>query len=467
MTYQTFGSSGGDSRSVEKLHALALPALKGARVLDVGCNEGFFCGYAVARGAASVVGIDQDPQVIEAARARFPGVEFLACGWDTLPEDRFDVVLLLSALHYADDQEALLHGLMTRVGPDGLLILEIGIAPGDSDEWVEVERADGPKHYATRKRVERVLAEYAFKILGPSVNQQGDSVDRQVVHVRHMKPTVLLLSSASYTGKSTLARTFAASGVPVRSLDDTLVSMFDFPPPGALGEAVWAMTGTRNPGLQGKLIVEELFGQGLGGDLLAHVMAGAKGLTILDGCLPEGSAEEVARLLAARGWIVWAAASPFPDGAHAMEPSDTMVLSVGGELAFRSDGFARVVVDAASLSHGTLSAAGWAVDLQTRQQAGSLALFGSGTERPTALRRVRRKDLVELGIAVEGCDAGFELRTDVDPATASAILSGTMEAAVVVVVGGRRAAVADLPAGALGRDSAAATLRSTMPMERA
>ena len=355
---------------------------------------------------------------------------------------------------------------MTRVGPNGLFVLEVGLAPGGTDEWVEVERADGPKRYATRKRIERMLAGYAFKIVGPSVNQQGDSVDRHVLHVRHMKPTVLLLSSGSYTGKSTLARTFAASGVQVRSLDETLVSMFDDPPPDALGDAVRAMIDRRNPGLQGKLIVDELFGQGLGGDLLAHTMAGANGLTVLDGCLPDGSVAEVARLLAGRGWIVWSAASPFPEGAHAVEESEGMVLSVDGTLVFRSEGFARVVVDAASIANGELSVAGWAVDIATKGRATGLAVFISGMECPTTLQRVRRKDLVELGIARDGSDPGYELRADIDAGTASSILSGALEVAVVAVVGGSRADVTTLSADSFTRALPSA-LRSTMPMESA
>lgn len=444
--YQTFGAAGGHSKSVEKLCALALPALRGAKVLDVGCNEGFFCGYAVARGATKVVGIDRDAGVIKAAQRRFPGATFLAVGWDALPEGQFDVVLLLSALHYAADQEALLHALMTRVVPDGLLVVEAGIAPGSGDEWVEILRLDGPKWYATRRRMERVLSRYAYKMIGPSVDQQGDRVARSVFHVRHMKPTVLLLSSGSYTGKSTLARSFAAAGIEVRSLDDTLVSMFDYPPNGRLGEAVRSLLLVCNPSLQGKLVVEELFDKGLGGDLLALAMAGASaGLTVLDGCLPEGSEEDVARMLEARGWIVWSAASPFPRGAHNVESTGGTVLTVGGDLAFRSEDSAQVAVDAASVRDGILSVAGWAVDLGTRCAVLQLALLVSGAEVPAvALRRVHRKDLSELGIAEDDCEAGFELSARLGSEEAAAVLDGASRVSIVALVAGSRATVADV-----------------------
>src|ERR1044072_741458 len=56
--YQSFPGAAGDSQSLQKLKPLHIPALKGRSFLDVGCNEGFFCGYARFDGAERVVGID-------------------------------------------------------------------------------------------------------------------------------------------------------------------------------------------------------------------------------------------------------------------------------------------------------------------------------------------------------------------------------------------------------------------------
>ena len=54
--YQTFPGKTGASRTAEKLKALLLPDLSGKRFLDVGCNEGFFCGFAKHCGAERSVG---------------------------------------------------------------------------------------------------------------------------------------------------------------------------------------------------------------------------------------------------------------------------------------------------------------------------------------------------------------------------------------------------------------------------
>ena len=70
--YQSFPDAAGDSRTLDKLKALRLPDLAGKSFLDVGCNEGFFCGFARFLGAGRVVGVDHSEQFIARARVRFP-----------------------------------------------------------------------------------------------------------------------------------------------------------------------------------------------------------------------------------------------------------------------------------------------------------------------------------------------------------------------------------------------------------
>src|SRR3546814_15909738 len=101
-----------------------LPGLGGCCFRDVGCNGGFFCGFAKFQGASRAGGIDQSWAFIERARARFPACEFHQQGWEQLPDGLFDVILLASALHYADDQAALMHRLVERLTPNGVLVLE-------------------------------------------------------------------------------------------------------------------------------------------------------------------------------------------------------------------------------------------------------------------------------------------------------------------------------------------------------
>ncbi|HEY3520757.1 MAG TPA: class I SAM-dependent methyltransferase [Rhodanobacteraceae bacterium] len=218
--YQSFPDACGDSRTLEKLKALRLPVLKDRSFLDVGCNEGFFCGFARFAGASRVMGLDRSSKFIDLARARFPDCEFRCQSWDSLPDERFDVILLASALHYADDQPALLHALVEHLAPDGVLVLELGLVPSQKSEWVNVTRGIDQRRFPSLMKLREILAPYASKSMGLSVPQIGDPVPRYVVHVSKRRPVACLLLQPPTWGKTTLAaRLFASSGLKVISGD--------------------------------------------------------------------------------------------------------------------------------------------------------------------------------------------------------------------------------------------------------
>ncbi|MDP2660516.1 MAG: methyltransferase domain-containing protein, partial [Dehalococcoidia bacterium] len=114
--YQNFGS-GGASNSAAKLEALRLPAdMAGMRFLDIGCNAGFFCIEAAKRGA-TCVGIEADATWHAEAGANALSFgynhecEFILGRWgDVLPtlEERFDIILWASAIHYEQNQRAVM-----------------------------------------------------------------------------------------------------------------------------------------------------------------------------------------------------------------------------------------------------------------------------------------------------------------------------------------------------------------------
>ena len=86
--YQTFDDAKGGSKSTEKLQALRLPLLrnrhsearplKNLSVLDIGCNEGFFCGEALRQGARRVVGIDMSRGFLDRRPTALSGGRVLA-----------------------------------------------------------------------------------------------------------------------------------------------------------------------------------------------------------------------------------------------------------------------------------------------------------------------------------------------------------------------------------------------------
>lgn len=204
--------------------ALNLPLLYGKSFLDIGCNEGLFCGYAAFEGAKRVVGIDKDEKCISRAQARFENCTFIKEEWDRLPSERYDVILLASALHYADDQPALISRLMQQLTPTGVLVLELGIHPGHDNRWVSVKRGDiDTRLFPTRAKLMEVLEPYAYRFMGASVRQSGDPIPREVVHVRARQPMAYLLMADGGAGKTNIARrVFAPAGVSVINGDNVL-----------------------------------------------------------------------------------------------------------------------------------------------------------------------------------------------------------------------------------------------------
>lgn len=210
MAYQDFPWQKGSSSSFDKLKALSLPSLQDKSVLDVGCNDGYFCGWAAFQKAAFVHGVDREPRFIEQARTWFPMCTFSCKDWTELGQRKYDVVLCLSALHYAEDQGLFIQSLVDKLTPDGILVLEIGVAQGEVDEFVAVHRSihaknDDTKFFPTFAKVHSLLAPYAFKYMGQSVMQRGDPLPRHVFHVQRKRPVAVLLMDSHYSGKSSFS----------------------------------------------------------------------------------------------------------------------------------------------------------------------------------------------------------------------------------------------------------------------
>lgn len=226
-SYQTFPGEEGSSKSEEKFRCLKISGFAGKSVLDIGCNEGFFCFKAAAGGAARVVGLDRDPRFIAEAQARYASsdlpqevIEFRTQSWDHLSDEKFDIIIFLSSLHYAADQAGVIHSLVERLTPSGVLVLECGIVEGAHRAFVKVRRSIDEVEFPTYSKMAELLDAYAWKSMGSSVMQVGDPIPRVVFHIRKLRPVVLLLLGRSYSGKSTLARMLRKTNLPGIMIDD-------------------------------------------------------------------------------------------------------------------------------------------------------------------------------------------------------------------------------------------------------
>jgi demethylmenaquinone methyltransferase / 2-methoxy-6-polyprenyl-1,4-benzoquinol methylase len=115
----------------------------GQRVLDVATGTGMVAAELLARADCSVVGIDQSPQMLAMARARFTAgggsgaamstrVELIEGQAESLPftDASFDALTFTYLLRYVDDPAATMRELVRVVRPGGRVAsLEFGVPP--------------------------------------------------------------------------------------------------------------------------------------------------------------------------------------------------------------------------------------------------------------------------------------------------------------------------------------------------
>ena len=90
----------------------------GRRVVDLASGEGY--GSAVlARTAASVVGVEANPEAFEHARAKYPGVRFERNMLELWTGD-VDCVVFLQTIEHVEDPDAVMAHVRELLGPAGV-----------------------------------------------------------------------------------------------------------------------------------------------------------------------------------------------------------------------------------------------------------------------------------------------------------------------------------------------------------
>ncbi len=101
-----------------------LAPVRGERILDLGCGDGFVTERIVAAGA-TVVGVDASAEMIEAARRR--GLDASVVSVYNLEFDReFDAVFTNSVLHWVLEPERAAARIFSALKPGGRFVGEFG-----------------------------------------------------------------------------------------------------------------------------------------------------------------------------------------------------------------------------------------------------------------------------------------------------------------------------------------------------
>ena len=122
------------------------PDVAGKAVLDLGCGYGWHCGYAAARGAAEVLGLDSSARMIAEAGRRNPAdvIRYEVC--DLLdyayPAARWDLVVSNLVLHYVENLDAVYEKVLATLKPGGAFLFNIEhpvFTAGVREEWITDE----------------------------------------------------------------------------------------------------------------------------------------------------------------------------------------------------------------------------------------------------------------------------------------------------------------------------------------
>jgi 2-polyprenyl-3-methyl-5-hydroxy-6-metoxy-1,4-benzoquinol methylase len=128
----------------DNLRDLILPeSLEGKTVLDVGCALGYFCFEAEARGAARIVGVEQNEKRFDDAMLlkdiKESKVDFIRRDITLDPlDERFDYVLLLNVIHHLSDPISLIRQLAS-ITEERLIIMFPTFADSTFRETTNIE----------------------------------------------------------------------------------------------------------------------------------------------------------------------------------------------------------------------------------------------------------------------------------------------------------------------------------------
>jgi demethylmenaquinone methyltransferase / 2-methoxy-6-polyprenyl-1,4-benzoquinol methylase len=166
----------------------AVQPANGQRILDVATGTGMVAAELLSRADCAVVGVDQSPEMLAGARARFAHeprsrVELIEGEAESLPfaDASFDALTFTYLLRYVDDPAATMRELARVVRPGARVAsLEFGVPPWAparaawrfytavglpslgrlaSREWAEVGRFLGPsiRGFYARHPLERIV----------------------------------------------------------------------------------------------------------------------------------------------------------------------------------------------------------------------------------------------------------------------------------------------------------------------
>lgn len=164
--WERIAAEGGNPHGEADLVASLSPA----SVLDGGCGTGRV-GIELARRGVTVLGVDPDPDMIAAARAKAPALEWLLLDLADLDRpDRFDVVVLAgNVVPYAQRRAALVAACGRHLASGGRLVAGFQLQDGwptldEYDAWCAAAGLAVEHRWSSWDREPYVGGDYAVSV---------------------------------------------------------------------------------------------------------------------------------------------------------------------------------------------------------------------------------------------------------------------------------------------------------------
>lgn len=202
---------------------LALDNVKGKKILDYGCGDGWLCEKLKKEGS-EVKGCDISDKFLDIARKKYPGIEFTLIDNKTPYQDNeFDIVICNIVLHITKNYKQVLQEIYRIIKPEGKLVVTI-MHPSywkaeQSDfskkqEAVEVKVEDSVPVIHYRRNIE--IYEKAFEELGFRIIQKQECLAKKKISEElkkySEKPFFLLWELEKWVKYSAAAAIFNDAG---------------------------------------------------------------------------------------------------------------------------------------------------------------------------------------------------------------------------------------------------------------
>lgn len=150
-------------------YAIGTGLVKGRRVLDIACGEGYGSYLLKTAGADYVAGVDISNESVERARQSFgaDGLEYFTSDAKDLRnhflENSFDLVISVETIEHVENPVGFLEDLRRLVKPDGVIIISC-----PNDHWYYPDEAQSNPYHRRKYRLNE-FQDLCISVLGEDV----------------------------------------------------------------------------------------------------------------------------------------------------------------------------------------------------------------------------------------------------------------------------------------------------------